>query len=414
MNRAHTAGAGVRAGPQVYLAIDNCFASKRWCEPGEWMRIVRDLGLSYVEASADNEIDPLYSRPAHIDDWLAGVRTESEKTGVSVVNCYSGHGTYSTLGLGHYDERVRRHIETDWVVPMLRLAGSLGAGLGFFAHAFPEKVLCDRDLYRSACDTLIDSFRRLSKDAERCGVRTFAVEQMYSPHQVPWTLAGADDFLRKANDKPEGLPVYITIDTGHQSGQARFLPPSRERTAAFVEHILNGQPDDAYVGPLEFYNTFRSMARKGAGPDEVFDALRRHVEDFPYLFAMPDDGDTIRWLEAFAAWSPIIHLQQTDGTQSAHLNFTRRNNKRGIIHAAEVLEAVKAGFERAEPHGFPTKVRKIYLTLEPFLPTASHSRVMLEEIAESVAYWRRYVPRDGMGIEEICSRIRAERRSNHG
>ena len=72
--------------------------------------------------------------------------------------------------------------------------------------------------------------------------------------------------------------------------------------------------------------TASGRTHEGAGVDEVFSAVRRHVEDFPHLFAGPDDGDTIRWLEAFAAWSPIVHLQQTDGTQSAHLNFTPENN----------------------------------------------------------------------------------------
>ena len=79
--------------PKIFLAIDNCFATKRWCEPGEWMRVIKDLGIRYVEASADNEIDPLYSCPAFINDWVKQVRRESEKSGVRVVNLYSGHGT---------------------------------------------------------------------------------------------------------------------------------------------------------------------------------------------------------------------------------------------------------------------------------------------------------------------------------
>lgn len=32
--------------PKLYLAIDNCFASKRWTEPAEWADVIRDLGLS--------------------------------------------------------------------------------------------------------------------------------------------------------------------------------------------------------------------------------------------------------------------------------------------------------------------------------------------------------------------------------
>ena len=47
--------------PRIYLAIDNCFASKRWSTPADWMKVISDAGIYYVEASADNECDPLYS-----------------------------------------------------------------------------------------------------------------------------------------------------------------------------------------------------------------------------------------------------------------------------------------------------------------------------------------------------------------
>ena len=66
--------------PRVYLAIDNCFGSKRWTRPREWAAIVRDLGLAYVEASADNECDPLYSTPEYMADWRAEVRAAQESS----------------------------------------------------------------------------------------------------------------------------------------------------------------------------------------------------------------------------------------------------------------------------------------------------------------------------------------------
>jgi len=30
--------------PRIYLAIDNCFASKRWTTPAEWMDIAKEAG----------------------------------------------------------------------------------------------------------------------------------------------------------------------------------------------------------------------------------------------------------------------------------------------------------------------------------------------------------------------------------
>lgn len=387
---------------RVWLTIDNCFAAKRWCEPAEWMRVVRDLGLSCVEASADNEIDPLYSTPGHLEDWLAEVRRESERTGVRVVNCYSGHGTYSTLGLGHHDPRVRAHLRDAWVRPMLRLVGQLGAGLGFFAHAFPEAVLRDPARYRDAYDALVDDLRTLAAAAREAGVTTFGVEQMYSPHQIPWTLAGAETFLRRLNASGPGTPpAYLTIDTGHACGQDRFLPPDAAAVERFMDDVRAGRPDTLYLGPCECHAPVRRLAASGASATTVQEAIDRLCASHPHLFSEPGDGDPYGWLERFGVCSPIVHLQQTNGRESSHKCFTAELNAWGIIRAPEVLRALGRSYAAPVPAGLPPPPADLYLTLEPFLPTAAHPRLHVDAIAESVAYWRRYVPRDGMMLEEV-------------
>lgn len=384
---------------RLFLAIDNCFASKRWCEPAEWMRVIRDLGLTCVEASADNEIDPLYSCQAFLDDWITDVRRSSENTGVRVVNCYSGHGTYSTLGLAHYDPRVRQHLRRNWVDVMLRTAGSLQAGLGMFAHAFSEKVLLDKRLYDRACTDLVEGFHELACSAQRAGASSFGIEQMYTPHQVPWTVSNTAEFLRRTNDKPAGLPVYITLDTGHQSGQDRFLPPTLQQIGDFTDAVRAGQPTRIYLGPKECFESLRQRVLSGLTPAQLHQEIGTFVADRPHLFSRPGDGDPYLWLEQYAAYSPIIHLQQTDGTRSAHQCFTSETSATGIIHAPKVLQAIHTSVTQPTPTGFPPPVREIYLTLEPFLGTADHPRLALEQIAESVRYWRQYLPQDGMTIE---------------
>ena len=68
------------ADPKLYLGIDNCFAYKRWTLPEEWMRVIHELGLKYVEASADTELDPLYMGPEHTKRWIEIARKECEPT----------------------------------------------------------------------------------------------------------------------------------------------------------------------------------------------------------------------------------------------------------------------------------------------------------------------------------------------
>jgi len=115
--------------PKIYLAIDNCFASKRWTEPLEWMEIANDLGLSYVEASADTECDPLYMGSNYLSRWTDKIKSASEKTGVTIANLYSGHGTYATLGLAHTDPEICDRFLEKWLKPMCGVAGTLDAGL---------------------------------------------------------------------------------------------------------------------------------------------------------------------------------------------------------------------------------------------------------------------------------------------
>ena len=181
--------------PKIYLAIDNCFASKRWTEPEEWMNVISDLGIRYVEASADCECDPLYLGSEYMRDWIEKVKNASSKTGVKVANLYSGHGTYSTLGLAHTDERVRKRFLNDWLKPMIDTAADLGAGLGFFCHAFPQSVLDDPDRYAVSKAELISSLSELAGYSAGKGCRYVGVEQMYSPHQIPWTVSGARELM---------------------------------------------------------------------------------------------------------------------------------------------------------------------------------------------------------------------------
>jgi hypothetical protein len=157
-------------------------------------------------------------------------------------------------------------------------------------------------------------------------------------------------------------------------------------------------PCDVYLGPRELYDGLAAAVRAGLSNTAVREAIAQHIWEHSHLFAADEDGDTVRWIERFACYSPIIHLQQTDGTVSAHKCFTSELNAWGRIRAEDVLKAIlKSSLQDPLP-GFPPRVETIWLTLEPFFPTASHPRLMLEQIAESVAYWRRYVPRDGMEI----------------
>ncbi len=390
--------------PRIHLSVDNCFASKRWTTPDEWFRIVRDeLGLSCIEASADNECDPLYAPAAYRHDWIAAVQEAQARTGARVVSLYSGHGTYATLGLAHTDRRVRDHLLTQWIKPMAEAAGRLHAGLGFFAHAFPQSVLNDRARFEEAEQDLYDRLAQAAAYGAEAGATTVGVEQMYSPHQPPWTLAGTHAMLAGVLRR-RGCPLYVTIDVGHQYGQRRFLRPTGEALTAWLRAGAPGSPPARmpWAGSERARAALRAAAGAGAaGQDRAVADVLADAAEHPHLFASHEDGDPYQWLDRLGCYSPIVHLQQTDGTSSAHKPFTAEHNAAGIIDPHRVLRALKASYERPPDPLMPPRCADIFLTIEAFSGTADAPDDILARMKASADFWRQAVPADGTPLDQL-------------
>ncbi|HET6413296.1 MAG TPA: TIM barrel protein [Anaeromyxobacter sp.] len=376
--------------PRISLAIDNCFAYKRWTRPDDWARVVRALGVRFVEASADNELDPLYVGLPYLERWLAEVRRAEQERGVRVCNLYSGHGTYTTLGLAHTDEAVREHMIVDWFFPMIRMAGELGAGMGFFAHAFEHAVLQDRAAYGRSVAVLEESLSRLNRYAGEVGCGNLGLEQMYAPHLYPFTLRDTEDLLRKVT-RLSGRDFYLTEDVGHH--HLKYQRPERSALLGGVRGVWLGTD-----------RAFSLADRIGVSAWELISA---EMDANPQLFSTEEDGDCYAWLQRLGCYSPIIHLQQTDGCTSAHLPFTEEENRKGKIAGEKVLRALKRSYDRPEPEGMPSRCGEIYLTLEIFSSTTSIPHDLLDDYGKSVAYWRRFVPEDGMRLDEAVGRLGA-------
>ncbi|TVR70862.1 MAG: hypothetical protein EA427_05165, partial [Spirochaetaceae bacterium] len=121
-----------------------------------------------------------------------------------------------------------------------------------------------------------------------------------------------------------------------------------------------------------------------------------------YLYAGEADGDPYQWLRELAGWSPIIHLQQTDGKSSAHWPFNAETNRAGIIEGTRVLEAIRDHYASAEETGtLPPRVTDIYLTLEVFAGTAETPEQIRKKVRESAEYWRTFIPADGETVDRL-------------
>lgn len=394
--------------PKIYLAIDNCFASKRWTQPLEWMELISAMGLNYIEASADNECDPLYMGPEYMKDWVKQVKDAEKTTGAKVVNLYSGHGTYTTLGLAHPDERIRNRFLKDWLMPMARNAGELEAGLGFFCHAFSDNILQDPFKYNEAKEDLYIRLSELSRFAGENMERYIGVEQMYTPHQFPWTIEGTQELIKEVYSRSKN-PFYITIDLGHQSGQCKFRKPDANQLRELISECrTNGNKfKEKWLGPNSAYQEFSKIVTKAnkTNEEQGVKNLQSIMDAYPHMFADDIDGDTFTWLEELAGYSPIIHLQQTDGRTSGHWPFTSEYNEIGIIDGEKVLKAINTAYSKDQSSEYPPKVDSIYLTIEVFSSTASLNEDNKTRIIETVEYWRQFVPNDGECLDAIISRM---------
>lgn len=116
------------------------------------------------------------------------------------------------------------------------------------------------------------------------------------------------------------------------------------------------------------------------------------MKQFPHLFYSERDSDTCEWIEALGAYSPIIHLQQTDGSHSCHRLFTGKWNRDGIVRGDRLLKALmRSCVHERDDEMFPP-CSDIYLTIEVFTGTTDLPRDILHDLGETVGYWRRYVP----------------------
>jgi sugar phosphate isomerase/epimerase len=102
------------------LGINTCFAVKRWPEPGDWARIVRDeLGLEVVELSLDL-IEDAGGRTVN------QVRSALDEYGLRAETVFTGLAAYSLNLLMHPDAE-RRRAAADWYLGVVDLAARVGA-----------------------------------------------------------------------------------------------------------------------------------------------------------------------------------------------------------------------------------------------------------------------------------------------
>ena len=180
------------------------------------------------------------------------------------------------------------------------------------------------------------------------------------------------------------------------------MRPDRDVLAGAVRQYRAGRkPAGLWLGPSSAYGLLPHAQRQRSQEEAILLQVEEEMDRAPYLFASPEDGDPYAWLERLACYSPIIHLQQTSGRSSSHWPFTAERNAEGIIRPEQVLQAIAASYARRRRGGCRRAAATSISPWRNVTRTAEIPADIILALEESAAYWRRYVPRDGLPLADV-------------
>ncbi len=330
---------------KMFFGVNGAFLTRRWEEPDNFMRITRRLGYRYHSFCAD-VLDPFFSGDKKYQLKTArAIRRAARRHGVEIVDYYTGMATHRFHGLAHKDPACRKRMR-EWFVGAMDIVRAMGVKrIGGHVDAISVEALGGAAKAGNVWKGVIRQFRDLSLIAKRKGLSAIYNEQMYIPSEKPWTLDETEKFLIGANRGNRGAAVRVALDVGHQAG---------------MHYGLRGK-----------------------------------------------DLDYREWLRRFAAFTEIIHIQQTTPEASHHWAFTKSNNRRGHIRVPEVLRAIEESFRtcRSSPVArYLAPVREIYLIAEIIPGSTKTEKALLRELGETARFLGRHFPPGGRSLEIYCRR----------
>jgi sugar phosphate isomerase/epimerase len=241
------------------FGINLGFAIKRWPEPRQWARVVREeLGLGCVQFSYDL-LDPWW--PEH-RALARRVREAADEYGISIHSAQVGLAMYTYNGLLHPDPDARAAAQEWWkrafVVAAEMRASAMGGPVG--ALSLPE--MSDEGLRERRYDELVESLHALAESARAEGLDALLVEPTPLPREIPSTIEQSERLARDLADA--AVPVRYVLDVGH----ALFRPLyGDEVLASWLEPLA------PHIGVLHVQNTdFQSDSHWGwPDPRGLFD-----------------------------------------------------------------------------------------------------------------------------------------------
>ena len=98
--------------------------------------------------------------------------------------------------------------------------------------------------------------------------------------------------------------------------------------------------------------------------------------------ASGDEANPNAWIRKLGSLAPMIHLQQSEADSDRHWPFTAETNRIGRVVASEVVQALE-----------DSGAAEFTLILEVVPPFLKSDQVVIEEMVESVEYWKDAIAR---------------------
>lgn len=195
------------------FGINLSFALKRWPEPEQWARLVRDdLGLSLVQFTLDL-LDPWWPEPAR-GDMAGRVREAVTDNGLALHSAQYGLAWYIYNGLLHPDP-AGREIAREWWRRAAQTAAELDApAVGGPLGALSAAEAADAVSAEVRTDELIADTIAASEAAAAAGLQALLVEPTPIPREYPHTIAQSEHLIHALRDR-SAVPISYVLDVGH-------------------------------------------------------------------------------------------------------------------------------------------------------------------------------------------------------
>jgi sugar phosphate isomerase/epimerase len=194
------------------LGINTCFAVKRWPQPSDWAKIVREeWGLDHVQHSLD--LVDVQGPTELLQAEAEAVQEACEQFELNLDSTFTGLAAYSSNVLLDPRKDVRAYWE-EWMNRAMDYTAQAGGHLtGGHVGAFSNPDWLEEGRRTAVWQELRSSLERLAARAKGLRLDGLYVENMAAARE-PSTMAQVEELITDGDEFH--VPLVLCLDVGHE------------------------------------------------------------------------------------------------------------------------------------------------------------------------------------------------------